>query len=359
MKYSLLKLSPNRVRRNYRGGKLLDHMAGVEFPADGNRPEDWIASTVTAVNPGLENIPDEGLSEILTTSGKVLLKDLFAEYGEFYLGRRHLEKSGYDTGFLVKYLDASMRLHIQAHPTASFAQKYLGTRWGKLETYIILEVRDEHPGEILLGFQHAPTEEEWLKIVVEQDMEAMHACFTPVKVKPGEVWVVPGGLPHAIGAGVMVIEVMEPSDLVVRCEFEREGIIVPPRARFMEKEPGFALKIFDYTSYNEDAIRRKCMITPETVSLSECIKEDILISSSQTDCFKIRRLRVSDTVQYDHKNILQIAIVTRGAGTIIGGNEAIEVKPYDRFLIAAAAGSITVSPATADMEMVLCEPNLN
>ena len=40
---------------------------------------------------------------------------------------------------------------------------------------------------------------------------------------PGDVWIVPGGLPHAIGAGVLMVEVMEPSDWVVRCEFEREG----------------------------------------------------------------------------------------------------------------------------------------
>ncbi len=359
MKYSLLKLQPNRVRRNYRGGKLLDGMAGVEPSKDGNRPEDWIASTVTAVNPGLEDVPNEGLSMIEIGNDKFLLKNLFEEYGDYYLGKRHLDKLGYDTGFLVKYLDSSMRLHIQAHPTAEFAQKYLGARWGKLETYIILDVREEQPGEILLGFQNAPMPQEWLNIVQNQDMAAMQKCFEPVKVKPGEVWVVPGGLPHAIGAGVMVIEVMEPSDLVVRCEFEREGIVVPPEARFMGKDPEFALKIFEHTSYNESEIRGKCMVSPEIICQSKSLKEEVLISSLQTDCFKIRRLVISDSVRYDRENILQTAIITRGQGKIIASGQGIDVKQYDRFLIAAEAGSVTISPDTADMEIVLCEPNLD
>ena len=142
---------------------------------------------------------------------------------------------------------SSMRLHLQAHPTREFARQHLGQSWGKLEAYVILSTRPGCEPFIRLGFQHPPTPEEWQRIVIEQDIAAMDACFEPVPVRPGQVWFVPGGLPHAIGGGLTVLEIMEPSDLVVRCEFEREGIVVPPSARFMGREPADALRIFDFT----------------------------------------------------------------------------------------------------------------
>jgi len=61
MKKMILTLPPNRVRRNYKGGQQLDQLEGNTNPADGNRPEDWIASTVEARNPGLAKIDNEDL----------------------------------------------------------------------------------------------------------------------------------------------------------------------------------------------------------------------------------------------------------------------------------------------------------
>ena len=61
----------------------------------------------------------------------------------------------------------------------------------------------------------------------KQDKARMDGCFEKIPVQVGEVWYIPGGMPHAIGEGITMLEIMEPSDLVVRCEFEREGIVVP------------------------------------------------------------------------------------------------------------------------------------
>ncbi|MCK5528118.1 MAG: mannose-6-phosphate isomerase, partial [Kiritimatiellae bacterium] len=262
MKKNLIPLPPNRVRRNYLGGMILDQLSGQPDPKDGNRPEEWIASTSEACNPGLKDIPNEGLAHITENNQSISLKDLFAEEPEFYLGKEHYNKLGNNLGFLAKLLDSSMRLHLQAHPTAEYAQKHLNSQWGKLETYYILDVRPDCEGYIWLGFQHAPTQEEWNRIVLTQDMAAMHKCFEKVPVKKGEVWVIPGGIPHAIGEGVLVLEVMEPTDLVVRCEFERQGIVVPPDARFMGIDPEQALEIFDLEQNSIEEIHNKCAVTP-------------------------------------------------------------------------------------------------
>ncbi len=116
---SICLLPPNRVRRNYRGGAMLDALAGVDNPVDGDRPEDWLASTTEARNPGLQEIPGEGLAHITDSDGRqYTVKEMFEKYPEHFLGKKHLDKLGTNLGFLAKFLDSSMRLHVQAHPTA-------------------------------------------------------------------------------------------------------------------------------------------------------------------------------------------------------------------------------------------------
>jgi mannose-6-phosphate isomerase len=259
----LFELKPNRVRRNYRGGRELERLESVATPQDNERPEDWIASTVLAKNPGLDPIENEGLTYLQWRDcPPISLKDCFRQFPNHMLGEVHLKRIGHELGFLTKLLDSAMRLHVQAHPTAQFAQLHLGSNHGKLESYVVLGVRDGQDAYLRLGFQKAVSAAEWKRIVLEQDIPAMDALFERVPVQEGEVWLVPPRLPHAIGEGLLVLEVMEPSDLVVRCEFEREGIVVPPPARFMGRDPDFALQIVDRHAYSVAQITRKCRIEP-------------------------------------------------------------------------------------------------
>lgn len=354
----LLNLPPNRVRRNYSGGALLDRLEGLPAPSDGDRPEDWIASTVQARNPGLEEILNEGLSTVRDRSGNIhLLRDLFAADPAHYLGQKHFDNLGPELGFLTKYLDSGMRLHVQAHPTAEFAQEHLNSRWGKLETYVVLGARKPGEAYLRLGFQRAPGPEEWRRIVMEQDIAAMDACFDRVPVGPGEVWVVPGGLPHAIGEGLLVVEILEPTDLVVRCEFEREGIVVPPDARFMQRDPDFALKIFDHTSYSVAEITRRCRVQPEVLRETAVLTEQRLIGPQETDCFDVRDLRVRGRAELATPGRVMIGMVTEGQGSVRVGGEELEVARGARFLCAAAATEISYTPAAGgDMTVVLCCP---
>src|ERR1700689_1002918 len=91
MRLPLIPLLPNRVRRNYLGGYLLDQLENNPSPRDGNRPEDWLASTVRAVNPGLETIPNEGLAYFQTPlGGKIQLDDLLKKEPAYYFGAPHV-----------------------------------------------------------------------------------------------------------------------------------------------------------------------------------------------------------------------------------------------------------------------------
>lgn len=353
----LFLLPPNRVRRNYRGGKLLDVLQGESAPRDGNRPEDWIASTTPAMNPGLPPVADEGLAAcVLPDGARVLLRDLFRAEGGYYLGQPHLAERGTELGFLAKLLDASMRLHIQAHPTAAFAREHLGSKWGKFETYLIIGCREGIPPSILLGFQRPPPPVEWRRIILEQDLEAMAACFDPVPVRPGEVWMVPGGLPHALGEGLILLEVMEPSDLVVRCEHTREGIEVPPTARYMGRDPDLALQIFDFAPRSVDEVTRRYRVAPMPEIETETYSKELLIGREQTSAFREYRFTIRTSASIPLESCVSIWIVLGGSGSIAIGTSKIAVGKGSKFLVAAAEETLSVEPEGGDLLMACCCP---
>ena len=90
----------NRVFRVYLGGKLFHELLG-DAPEDGNLPEEWICSSVRAINPGHTD-PLEGIS--LRREDGMPFDRLLSEHKKEYLGDRE------DLGVLVKYLDSAIRL---------------------------------------------------------------------------------------------------------------------------------------------------------------------------------------------------------------------------------------------------------
>jgi mannose-6-phosphate isomerase len=254
-------------------------------------------------------------------------------------------------------MDSAMRLHVQAHPTAAFARQHLDSRWGKLETYVVLGARPGQRPYIRLGFQRPPSPAELKRIVLEQDLAALDACFDPVPVAVGEVWVVPGGLAHAIGEGLLVMEVMEPTDLVVRCEFEREGIVVPREARFMGRDVDFALSIFDLTPLSVDEVRARCRVEPRVVRDEAGFREEQLIGAAQTECFRTFRRLIKEPVTVGGTGGVEVGVVAGGLGTVAAHGEEIALKKGSKFLIAAAAEGVRFNPVPGrPLTLLLCRP---
>jgi mannose-6-phosphate isomerase len=356
----ILALPPNRVRRNYQGGLNLDRIAGKTNTSDGDRPEDWLCSLTAAINPGMTYEANEGQSGVFINGRLMLLRELIERDPVHYLGKRHSEKYGVQMGFLAKLLDSSMRLHMQAHPTREYANKELRKPWGKVECYLILSVRPGIEPYIYLGFQKPPTVQEWHRIVTDQDMPAMLACFEKVPVQPGEAWYVPGGYPHALGEGLTLLEVMEPSDLVVRCEFERNGIIVPPSARFMGLDPSEALQIFNYSQNSVKDIQRQFRIPAETLTVSGELTEFVRIGPEQIDCFEVREIWVGRRSEYFLGERFAVAIVVEGEGEINCGQDNLLVRKGSCCFLTATSNRVQFGPRGSErLKILLCLPGRN
>lgn len=353
----LYKLPENPVRRNYRGGAALDLFRRKTVCTDGDQPEDWLLSTVEARNPGLPPLPGEGLTRLpLPGEGLIPLPTLIESDPDFWVGKKHCQEYGAQTGFLTKLLDSAMRLHVQAHPNRAFAQAHLNSRYGKMECYYILGVRPGYTPYIRLGFQQPVTREEWGRIVREQDIEAMDACFQPIPVAPGQVWHIPGGMPHAIGEGLLMIEIMEPTDLVVRCEFVREGVEVPPQARFMGRDLEFALDIFDYTAQSVQSIEQSCRIRPRLVQQTDGHTLERLIDETVTDCFEVNLLKAEGKTELALDGRFHLGTVCVGAAVLDCDGSRVRVSAGDSYVCCAAAKSLRLEPIGGKVEICMVLP---
>jgi len=103
----------------------------------------------------------------------------------------------------------------------SFARRHLRQAHGKTEAWIITDVQDDGDPDsacAFLGFAEAVQPEVVDRWVADQDVPALLGALNRLPVTPGDVILVPAGVPHAIGRGVTLIELQEPSDLSILLE---------------------------------------------------------------------------------------------------------------------------------------------
>jgi mannose-6-phosphate isomerase len=200
------RVSPTRVFRFYRGGALIGRLRG-ETEEDGTFPEDWVGSITRANNPGRDD-PDEGLSRL--ADGRAL-KDVIEADPEHWLGPAHIDRFGTSTGLLVKLLDSAQRLPVHAHPDRTFARRHFDSPFGKTEAWVVLETR-EPQAEVFVGLREPVDARKCRRWVDEQDVDSLLGSLNRVTVRRGDVVFVPGGIPHAIGGGILIAELQEPTD---------------------------------------------------------------------------------------------------------------------------------------------------
>ncbi|MEH3078519.1 MAG: class I mannose-6-phosphate isomerase [Quadrisphaera sp.] len=194
--------------RFYAGGAQIAALrGGPGAPAVDHTPEDWVASVVP-----LFGEDEAGLTRL--PSGE-LLRDAVVADPVAWLGTDHVASYGADPHLLVKLLDAGQRLPVHAHPDRAWAARHLGLDHGKTEAWVFLE-----PAVVHLGFSRDVRAAELARWVDGQDVSALLGATHRLRARAGDAVLVPAGLPHAIGAGALLVELQEPSDLSVLVEWD-------------------------------------------------------------------------------------------------------------------------------------------
>jgi len=355
-----LLLQSNRVWRTYTGGKCLEEWQGQEDPEDGDLPEEWVASIIRAVNRGREDI-EEGYSYVTGEKGEShRLKDLIESDPEGYLGSSHSREYGASLAVLVKVLDAGERLTIQVHPDRSFAWEHFRSRFGKTEAWYILggrTIAGEEP-YVLFGFKPGVTREKWQQLFEAQDIEGMLGALHRIPVKPGDLFLVEGGIPHAIGSGCFLIEIQEPTDLTLRTERTTpRGMQLSDQA--CHQGIGFErmMDCFTYNSMTYEETMIKYKLTPKVLREEAGGTERELIGREATDRFRMNGLEVHSSMKLCQENHFITAIIEAGVGCIHGEYGEIPVSQGDTFFIPAGVKETEWVKAGAEpLRVVLCYP---
>jgi mannose-6-phosphate isomerase len=268
----------------------------------------------------------------------VSLKSLIDAFPEAMLGATHVARHGSELAVLCKILDTAMRLPIQCHPDQTFARRHLDSNFGKTESWIILGTRvleGVHP-YILFGFRDGVSEPAFRRMVKAQDIPAQVAALNRIEVRPGEVYLVVAGTPHAIGPGVLMVEVQEPSDLVVNTEYTVGEIRRTEAQCFMGLGFELGMRCFNLRAAGAAFVERH-RLHPRLVHEDSQGGEEVLIGREDTPCFGAARLTVRGTVRDRHRGQCYIGIVTEGRGRLIGPDCALPLQAGTTLFIPAAS----------------------
>ena len=301
-------LPPNGVERFYRGGPAIAALRGIE-PQGTHVPEDWVGSTTTVF--GEEEL---GLSRL--PSGE-LLRDAIAGDPVGFLGTGHTARRGADPALLVKLLDAGQRLPVHVHPDRPFARAALDVPYGKTEAWIVVGATPAEAGVALLG------------------------ALNPVAVSPGDALFVPAGVPHAIGEGLLILELQEPSDLSVLLEWRGFGIDNPLEASLGLGWDG-ALGCVDRAGRDIAPLRGPRPVEPVARLLPE-----------EADPF-FRAERVAPAPETEIEPGFAVLIVLEGEGTLEAEDgEPLELRRGETVLLPYGAGVCRVS---GEVVLIACRP---
>ena len=214
------------------GDQRLRSELNKEIDPDKNMGESWEISTVKDNVSVVANgfLAGNDLQELL----EVYMGDL--------LGEKVFEKYGKEFPLLFKFIDADDVLSIQVHPDDEMARKKHNGN-GKTEMWYVISA--EKGAQLISGFNQEMNQETYLKHL---NNSTLPDILNHENVQSGDVFYLPAGRVHAIGAGILLAEIQQTSDITYRIyDWDRVGSDGKPR----ELHTDLALEAMDFKYYGQ------------------------------------------------------------------------------------------------------------
>jgi mannose-6-phosphate isomerase len=240
---------------------------------------------------------------------------------------------------LVKLLDAGQRLPVHVHPSRDYASQHLGCAYGKTEAWYVLESDDD--AAVWVGWREEVGQDRLTELVEAQDAEAMLALMHKVPVRPGDSVLVPGGTPHAIGAGILLVEAQEPTDQSIL--LERTNTTAADDEVFLGLHRDVALSVVETKALTDVAALTR-HTGAHVAGLVEVLPEEA------APFFHMELL----TPGADVPAGFAVAVVLSGAGAVTAvHSEPLDVERGQTLVVPAACGNWHID---SDVRLLVCRP---
>lgn len=312
-----LKFEPILKERLWGGTKLKEVLnKSIESDITG---ESWELSTVKGDVSVVANGDLKGNS----------LQDLINEYEDLLLGESVVQRFGREFPILIKFIDAKQDLSIQLHPNDQLAKERHDS-FGKTEMWYIM---DADPGSnLIVGFNKDVKKEEY-KESVEND--TLLDLLNYEAVEEGDTFFINTGKIHAIGAGVLLAEIQQTSDVTYRVfDFNRRD----KNGNLRELHTDMALEAIDYSKKDDFKVNYERKINQ---------------SNQMVDCpyFKTNALHLTENLIQDIKtrDSFTILMCVKGGANIANDYGTCEIEKGETVLIPASSSTLEIITNSAHL----------
>lgn len=274
--------------------------------------ESWEISGVKDFETIVANGPDKGKS----------LNQLVQEKKDQLVGKENYERFGDEFPLLVKFIDAHQDLSIQVHPSDEVAHRQ-GKSHGKTEMWYALP---STPGAMLYnGLKQQITPEQY-KQMVEND--TITDALARYEVHEGDVFFIPAGRIHTIGAGCFVAEIQQTSDVTYRIyDFKRKD----KNGNYRELHTQLAAESIDYT-----------VLDNYRTEYEPLKNEGVQVVTCPYFTTAVYDLTEPMTLDYSELDSFVILIAVKGEGRLICNGEEMPFQMGDTVLFPATTNEVRV-----------------
>ncbi|MGB6084431.1 type I phosphomannose isomerase catalytic subunit [Moheibacter sp.] len=295
------------------GGNKLNQAVSAELQMD-NLGEIWSISGVA------ENI---SIVENGVLTGKNL-QELIEIYQEKLVGKKVWKKFGNEFPLLIKFIDAAQPLSVQVHPNDEQAKK-LHNSFGKSEMWYIMEA--EKDSELIIGFKEGIGKSDYEKHLKTETLEEI---LGKIPVEKGDAVYIPAGRVHAIGAGIVLAEIQQTSDVTYRIyDYNR----IDKDGKKRELHTNLALNAIDFNPIEE--IKTKYDSTDN--QLNALIKSPYFTTEIFTG---------NQEVSITENDEMRIYICTEGSCKFQTQNGGTQLEKHQTLLMPAEIDSYKIIPET-------------
>lgn len=309
------------------GGRKLEELFKIPLPKGKKIGEAWIVADLKEGTSCIANGELEGKT----------LSEVTKEWGDKLIGTAwENAPTGGRFPLLIKFLDAQEDLSIQVHPSEEDCKKYFPKDFSKDESWVILQ--SDPGGKILHGFKPGTTLQEFDELL---EKGKVVDCLREVEVTAGEVFRVAPGTVHALGSGVSILEIQQPSDTTFRIyDYDRLGDDGKPRTLHIEQSRK-VMRFGDNTPPRIEPEKNKTIWG----------EHELLVD---VPAYRIERLTIYGPLSWKiNPESVQVLILLEGSLTLNTGGEDLVIAPGDCVILPATLGSIEIEPLDKKTLVVL------